>query len=514
MPGTSVLWFLRKPSQQVVHDFLARQRREPFSYPEVGQSRSGTPAGYDLDHNRVRLGAGLTVYEAACAALRRWEMFPRPWTQIEPADTPIEQGNVVAMVAHALGVWWLNACRIVYVLDEAEPVRRFGFAYGTLTGHVERGEERFSVELLADGSVWYDVRAFSRPRFWPVRLAYPLARRLQRRFVRGIAGRDEKGGGEDSMISWLDSRVRALAGGILWAFALIALHPSPFEVAWAKALLLLGPLVLVPLGLFLVHLDEKDRIAVRLRRIVDVVQFPAALLFGVAYLLPQGLPAAGLALPWLVTTGLIALFGLWRLRRGSRSLSEVCVDAGLIYLAIGGAWAVSDRLGFRPLDFDPVIVLLTAIHFHYAGFALPLVTGLAARRLDGGTARLAAAGVIAGVPLVAIGITSTQLKAGPLIESLAAWVLAAAGILTASLHLRLAFAPGRPAVRCLWTVAAVSLAGSMVLAAMYGSRFYIALSWLDIPWMRAFHGTANALGFGLAGLLAWVMAKKFDVERM
>jgi YndJ-like protein len=186
----------------------------------------------------------------------------------------------------------------------------------------------------------------------------------------------------------------------------------------------------------------------------------------------------------------------------------------LIYLAIGGAWAVSDRLGFRPLDFDPVIVLLTAIHFHYAGFALPLVTGLAARRLDGGTARLAAAGVIAGVPLVAIGITSTQLKAGPLIESLAAWVLAAAGILTASLHLRLAFAPGRPLVRCLWAVAAVSLAGSMVLAAMYGSRFYIALSWLDIPWMRAFHGTANALGFGLAGLLAWVMARGFDFERM
>jgi uncharacterized protein (UPF0548 family) len=184
MPTHSVLWSLRKPSQQVIHDFLARQRREPFSYPEVGQSRSGTPAGYDLDHNRVRLGEGPAVFEAACAALRRWEMFPGPWTRIEPAGTPLEEGNVVAMVAHALGGWWLNACRIVYVLDEAEPVSRFGFAYGTLTGHVERGEERFSVELLADGSVWYDVRAFSRPRFWPVRLGYPLARRLQRRFVR------------------------------------------------------------------------------------------------------------------------------------------------------------------------------------------------------------------------------------------------------------------------------------------------------------------------------------------
>jgi uncharacterized protein (UPF0548 family) len=184
MPASSVRWSLRKPSQRVLHDFLARQRREPFSYPEVGQSRSGTPAGYDLDHNRVRLGDGPDVFERACAALRRWEMFPGPWTRIEPAGAAIEEGAVVAMVAHAYGVWWLNACRIVYLLDEDGPVRRCGFAYGTLTGHVERGEERFSVELLADGSVWYDLRAFSRPRYWPVRLAYPLTRRLQRRFVR------------------------------------------------------------------------------------------------------------------------------------------------------------------------------------------------------------------------------------------------------------------------------------------------------------------------------------------
>lgn len=184
MPGSSVIWSLRRPSQEVLHDFLARQRREPFSYAEVGQSRSGTPVGYDLDHNRVRLGAGPAAFEAACAALRRWEMFPGPWTRIEPAGAPIAEGTVVAMTAQALGVWWLNACRIVYVLDESEPVRRFGFAYGTLTGHVERGEERFSVELLADGTVWYDVRAFSQPRYWPVRLGYPLARRLQRRFVR------------------------------------------------------------------------------------------------------------------------------------------------------------------------------------------------------------------------------------------------------------------------------------------------------------------------------------------
>ena len=89
----------------------------------------------------------------------------------------------MASLARAGGLWWLNACRIVYVIDEPSPVRRFGFAYGTLPGHVECGEERFCVEHLADDSVWYDIRAFSRPRFWMTRLGYPLARRLQKRFA-------------------------------------------------------------------------------------------------------------------------------------------------------------------------------------------------------------------------------------------------------------------------------------------------------------------------------------------
>ena len=58
-------------------------------------------------------------------------------------------------------------------------------------------------------------------------------------------------------------------------------------------------------------------------------------------------------------------------------------------------------------------------------------------------------------------------------------------------------------VKALWLVSAVCLAGSMVLAALYGSRFHYTISWLDIPWMRAVHGSANALGFGLAGLVGW-----------
>jgi uncharacterized protein (UPF0548 family) len=151
----------------------------------VGATDYEPPPGYDVDHNRLLLGHGEEVFAAACAALRAWKMFPPPWTKILPAGSPIEVGQLLVMQAQVLGAWWLSACRIVYVIDDAKSVtRRFGFAYGTLPAHVEEGEERFSVELHDDGTVWYDLRAFSRPRYWPVRVGKPIARRLQRRFVR------------------------------------------------------------------------------------------------------------------------------------------------------------------------------------------------------------------------------------------------------------------------------------------------------------------------------------------
>ncbi|MBI1903054.1 MAG: DUF1990 domain-containing protein [Planctomycetia bacterium] len=186
------MWHLRKPQENAINLFLDGQRERPFSYPDVEITRGEGPmGGYDFDHNRVLLGHGEETFERACAAIRRWEMFPRPWTQIVPPDAPIEQGAVVAVLGQVLRLWWLNACRIVYVVDEAGPPRRFGFAYGTLPGHVESGEEYFGVELRdseasegGGGEVWYEIRAYSRPNYWMVQLAYPITRRSQRRFAR------------------------------------------------------------------------------------------------------------------------------------------------------------------------------------------------------------------------------------------------------------------------------------------------------------------------------------------
>ena len=174
-----------KPEAKTVERFLKRQQNQLFSYAEVGSTRGPAPLGYNVDHHRIRLGKGLETFDRAIEAIKTWRMFGMDWTEIFPGNAPIEDGSTVAILIRHLGFWSLNASRIVYVIDDHDEVQRFGFAYGTLPDHAEQGEERFSVEYhAADGSVWYDLFAFSRPRHILARLGYPFSRGLQRRFAR------------------------------------------------------------------------------------------------------------------------------------------------------------------------------------------------------------------------------------------------------------------------------------------------------------------------------------------
>jgi len=168
-----------------VHAFLEKQIAEPFSYREIEATRGHPPRGYDYDDSEVQLGEGKAVYDRAVEALFAWQMFPPAWTRILTAETgQIHPGLNLVVQARASGLWWLNACRVVYLVDEQNPVRRRGFAYGTLPAHLEQGEELFTIEQWADGTVWYRVQAFSRPRCWAARAGKPLVRHWQRKFVR------------------------------------------------------------------------------------------------------------------------------------------------------------------------------------------------------------------------------------------------------------------------------------------------------------------------------------------
>ncbi len=179
---------LRRPTVPAIREFLDRQSRLPLTCAEVGTSDGEPPPGYRANQARVRLGRGAAAFAAGKSALRAWEQFPGGWVELCFPDVPIEPGRVVAVLARALGVWWLNACRIVSVVDEEGPGACFGFAYGTLPGHAASGEERFLIEWdPSDDSVWYEVSSFSQPHGWLARLGRPIARALQARFARESA---------------------------------------------------------------------------------------------------------------------------------------------------------------------------------------------------------------------------------------------------------------------------------------------------------------------------------------
>jgi len=139
------------------------------------------PPDVQIDHRRVQLGLGIEAFERAKIALRQWKMFAMPWVHLCCSDAPIRVGHKCRNSDFAFRVLVAQRARIVYVLEDSG-CERYGFAYGTLLEHGERGEERFKVEFhTRDGTVWYDLFAFSRPGT-AARFAYPLARSLQKRF--------------------------------------------------------------------------------------------------------------------------------------------------------------------------------------------------------------------------------------------------------------------------------------------------------------------------------------------
>ena len=175
------MFLFSHPDYAQIDAFLRERESDSFSYEEVGATRDVPPASYNIDRNRLLIGHGGDDFEHAKNAVREWRMFEVPGLDLFYPDTPIEAGRNVALLAHHLGFYSLSSCRIVYTIAEAD---RFGFAYGTLTEHVESGEERFTVEFHEEtGEVWYDILAFSRPGNLLVSLGYPYSRYRQKRFA-------------------------------------------------------------------------------------------------------------------------------------------------------------------------------------------------------------------------------------------------------------------------------------------------------------------------------------------
>ena len=169
----------------------------PVNYAAVGDTRrddllSSPPHGFRPVVRSVRSGAGEDAWADASRTVSTWGVQHGASFRVErlhaASDDAISEGDVVRLRWR----WWPLAipARVVYVVDEP---RRRGFAYGSLPGHPECGEEAFLVEWRDDDSVWFEVRAFSRPSTLFYRLGYPALRALQelftRRYLRTMSGK-------------------------------------------------------------------------------------------------------------------------------------------------------------------------------------------------------------------------------------------------------------------------------------------------------------------------------------
>lgn len=291
----------------------------------------------------------------------------------------------------------------------------------------------------------------------------------------------------------------AAAGVIVWLITLLLTTVDSEQAELVHKVLFWAVLVIVPLGLSVVADQSK------LYKVVVFAQPVAALITVASFFVQKGALSAALASAWLLLNILIALLGLVRLtRRGFHRIEELSVDAGMLYLPVAGGWLVVYRLGIQPFDFGEMIVLLTAVHFHFAGFATPIIAGmngrvLARRSYPRNVFGLSVCALIAAMPLVAAGITFS-----PWIGFAGALLLTLGLVLLAVLTLGwVAPSITSKAWRTLLLIGALASCGAMVLACLYAYSVATHTLIITIPGMAMTHGLLNAFGFVTCSLLVW-----------
>jgi len=309
-------------------------------------------------------------------------------------------------------------------------------------------------------------------------------------------------------------RRNAILGGILWAALLAASRLHFVRLTTIELLFLLAPLVVVPMGLELcTRFVRAEQLGVSLR-IVRWFQLPAALCAVVAFWRPASIAAAMLALPWLCFGGFMGGVALLNLVRGGvKKLNVACVTTSFLYLPVGCAWLIASRIGMSPMDFQEPIVLLTAVHFHFAGFAAPLLAVAAESGIKKGDSvargifRIVAAGVLAGPGLLAAGFVI-----GPRLK-LSAALLVACSEVALSIYFLVGIRTLRPRLAQAFVAAsAISVLFAMILAAVWAIGEFPLQPFVHLDEMARFHGTANGIGFILCGLLGWTLAASGQIQ--
>lgn len=159
---------LSRTTPEALGRVLERVRRLKPTYAPIGVTLTPTPR---MEQHRVLLGSGERTFQQARTALRGWQTHQSRWLSLYPDTVPPGEGQTVLVLLKLGGVCLAFGCRIVRVLDDE---RRSGFAYGSLPGHPERGEELFLIEWHADDTVTFTLRAKSQPANWVYWLGRPF----------------------------------------------------------------------------------------------------------------------------------------------------------------------------------------------------------------------------------------------------------------------------------------------------------------------------------------------------
>jgi uncharacterized protein (UPF0548 family) len=171
--------FVRPIDGPSVERLVAALRSAEPTYVHRGATLAGrAPDGFRLDHYDTVLGQGPEAFGRAVLGLQSWQAHRSFGIRVLPEATEVRPGATVVVAVGTPFLALAAPCRVVEVIDEPS---RWGFAYGTLPGHPERGEEAFVVSVADDGSVRFEITAFSRPASLLVRLSGPIGRAMQKR---------------------------------------------------------------------------------------------------------------------------------------------------------------------------------------------------------------------------------------------------------------------------------------------------------------------------------------------
>jgi uncharacterized protein (UPF0548 family) len=158
-----------------------------LTYQEVGATAGDLPAGYRHFACSVPVGHGRQIFARAGDAVCGWRVQLGAGLQVSASARTAAPGAVV-ILGLGIGPIRLRApCRVVYTVGGP---RRRGFAYGTLAGHPESGEEAFMIEHHDDDTVSLKITAFSRPATRLAKLTSPVGAIVQRqvtaRYLRSL----------------------------------------------------------------------------------------------------------------------------------------------------------------------------------------------------------------------------------------------------------------------------------------------------------------------------------------